>query len=74
MDRFGRSIERGAARIAIVTAAFVVGLAPILAETGPRSRGIPAFALLGCRAALAGIAWLLVTGRGRDQWRESLRG
>ncbi|WP_342242252.1 ABC1 kinase family protein [Inquilinus sp. OTU3971] len=56
----------GAARIAvaIVTAAFVVGLAPILAETGPRLFGIPAFALLGCLAALAGIAWLLVTGRG----------
>lgn len=68
MDRFGHSIERGAARIAvaIVTAAFVVGLAPILAETGPRLFGIPAFALLGCAAALAGIAWLLLPGRGRD--------
>ncbi|MGK9171229.1 ubiquinone biosynthesis protein UbiB [Inquilinus limosus] len=68
MDRFGRSIERGAARIAvaIVTAAFVVGLAPILAETGPRLFGIPFFALLGCLAALAGIAWLLLPGRKRD--------
>ena len=68
MDRFGRSIERGAARIAvaIVTAAFVVGLAPILAESGPRLWGIPAFALPSCLAALAGIAWLLGTGRRKD--------
>jgi len=68
MDRFGRSIERGAARIAvaIVTAAFVVGLAPILAESSPRLFGIPAFALLGCLAALAGIAWLLLPGRRKD--------
>lgn len=32
IDRFGSSIERGA----VATAAFVIGLAPILAESGPR--------------------------------------
>jgi ubiquinone biosynthesis protein len=68
IDRFGRSIERGATRIAIaiVTAAFVVGLAPILADAGPRLAGIPGFALLGALIVLAGIAWLVLTGRRRD--------
>jgi ubiquinone biosynthesis protein len=65
IDRFGRSIERGATRIAIaiVTAAFVVGLAPILADAGPRLLGIPVFALLGGLIVLAGIAWLVLSGR-----------
>ncbi len=57
----GQALERAATRlaIAIVTAAFALGLAPHLMDVGPTVLGVPLFALLGVVATVSGGALLL---------------
>lgn len=61
MRDLGQSLERAATRvgIALVTAAFALGLAPLLSNVGPRVFGLPLFTLLGIVATLTGSAMLL---------------
>ena len=61
MRDLGQSLERAATRvgIAIVTAAFALGLAPHLSSIGPRLFGLPLFTLLGILATLTGSLLLL---------------
>lgn len=65
LDRIGADIRWAATRIAvaIVTAAFALGLAPRLLDYGPALFGIPVTALLGIAVILGGVAWLLVPRR-----------
>jgi ubiquinone biosynthesis protein len=65
LDRIGADIRWAATRIAvaIVTAAFALGLAPRLLDFGPTLLGIPVTALLGIAVILGGLAWLLVPRR-----------
>ncbi|MDH4991659.1 AarF/UbiB family protein [Aquamicrobium lusatiense] len=65
LDRIGADIRWAATRIAvaIVTAAFALGLAPRLLDFGPTLLGIPVTALLGIAVILGGVAWLLVPRR-----------
>lgn len=61
LDRIARTLERSAIRlcIAVVTAAFVLGLAPRLFNLGPIIWGIPLFAWLGIGATGMGCALML---------------
>lgn len=65
LTQLGRSLERSATRlaVAIVTAAFVLALAPLLLDVGPRWFGVPVFALLGLLAAVGGLVSLLWSSR-----------
>ena len=65
LDRIGADIRWAATRIAvaIVTAAFALGLAPRLLDFGPTLLGMPVTALLGIAVILGGLAWLLVPRR-----------
>lgn len=65
LDRIGIDISWAATRIAvaIVTAAFALGLAPRLLDYGPALFGIPVTALLGIAVILGGLAWLLIPRR-----------
>ncbi|MCK9550774.1 AarF/UbiB family protein [Aquamicrobium sp.] len=65
LDRIGADIRWAATRIAvaIVTAAFALGLAPRLLDFGPTLLGIPVTALLGIAVILGGLAWLLIPRR-----------
>lgn len=65
LDRIGTDIRWAATRIAvaIVTAAFALGLAPRLLDFGPTLLGIPVTALLGIAVILGGLAWLLIPRR-----------
>ncbi|MBS7810825.1 ABC1 kinase family protein [Roseococcus pinisoli] len=66
LDRIGADIRWGATRlaVAIVTAAFALGMAPRLLDFGPVLFGIPVTALAGFGVILIGLAWLIVP-RGR---------
>ncbi|HEI8864734.1 TPA: AarF/ABC1/UbiB kinase family protein [Serratia odorifera] len=57
-----KSLERAAVTlaIAIVTAAFALGLAPYLMQSTLRLWGLPLFPTLGGLLCLAGVAWLLL--------------
>ncbi|MCQ9615362.1 AarF/UbiB family protein [Paenalcaligenes niemegkensis] len=61
MRDLGQSLERAATRlcIAVVTAAFALGLAPHLINLGPSVFGVPLFTLLGIAATLCGSGLLL---------------
>lgn len=60
LDRLAKTLERSAIRlcIAVVTAAFVLGLAPRLFDLGPVIWGIPLFAWLGMGATGMGCGLL----------------
>lgn len=55
-----KRIERAAARIAIaiVIAAFALGISPTLMESGPTIREVPAAALAGLAVVIVGVLWL----------------
>lgn len=57
----GQSLERAATRIgiALVTAAFALGLAPYLNAVGPRLLGLPLFTWFGILGTLAGSGLLV---------------
>lgn len=61
IEQLNDSLERAAARlcVALVTAAFALGLAPHLMDLGPRLWGIPIFVWLGLAATVSGSALLL---------------
>lgn len=61
IEQFNEALERAAARlcVALVTAAFALGLAPHLRDLGPSWWGIPIFVWLGLVATLSGSALLL---------------
>lgn len=61
LDRITKTLERSIVRlcIAVVTAAFVLGLAPRLFDLGPLIWGIPLFAWLGMGATGMGCVLLL---------------
>ena len=61
LDKVAQSLERSAARlcVALVTAAFALGLAPHLFNLGPVFFGIPLFAWTGLAATLIGCTLLL---------------
>jgi ubiquinone biosynthesis protein len=63
LEQLSKALERAAVTlaIAIVTAAFALGLAPYLMHSSLRLWGIPLFPLLGGLACLAGV--LLLTLR-----------
>lgn len=67
MDRMARALERSATRlaIAVVTAAFALGLAPTLIATSPQWREMPIFALLGGVVTVVGIVLLVLSLRRR---------
>ena len=60
LAQLSKALERSALTlaIAIVTAAFALGLAPYLMQASPRLWGVPLFPLLGGLACLGGIALL----------------
>ncbi|WP_038209904.1 ABC1 kinase family protein [Xenophilus azovorans] len=66
-DRIADALERAATRlaIAIVAAAFVLGLAPRVLGWGPTWGGIPVFGLLGLALTVAALIVLLWTFRHR---------
>lgn len=61
LDKVAQTLERSAIRIciAVVTAAFVLGLAPRLFDLGPVIWGVPLFAWLGLGVTAAGCVLLL---------------
>ncbi|MFT4268818.1 MAG: AarF/UbiB family protein [Xenophilus sp.] len=67
LDRVADALERAATRlaIAIVAAAFVLGLAPRVLGWGPAWGGIPVFGLLGLVLTVAALIALLWTFRHR---------
>ncbi|GAA5234057.1 AarF/ABC1/UbiB kinase family protein [Verticiella sediminum] len=68
LAELGRSLERTATRLAlaIVVAAFVLALGPLLLNLGPRWLGMPVFALLGLLVAVGGLLALLWSFRRRE--------
>ncbi len=60
-SRIEQQIERASTKLAlaIIIAAFAVGLAPGLLQIGPSIYGIPLFAIIGVLTVLGGILWLL---------------
>lgn len=66
LDRIGADIRWAATRlaVAVVTAAFALGLAPRLLDFGPTLFGVPVTALIGLAVILGGMLWLLLP-RGR---------
>ncbi len=68
LGQLGQAMERAATRLAlaIVSAAFVLALAPLLLDIGPNWFGVPVFALLGLVAAVGGLIALLWSMRKRD--------
>lgn len=67
LDRVSGAMERAATRlaIAIVAAAFILGLAPRLLTLGPTWYGIPVFGLLGLVLAVGSLVVLLWSFRRR---------
>ncbi|MCU4117926.1 AarF/UbiB family protein [Variovorax sp. N23] len=67
LDRVSGAMERAATRlaIAIVAAAFILGLAPQLLALGPTWRGVPVFGLLGLVLAVGSLVVLLWSFRRR---------
>lgn len=67
LDRVSGALERAATRlaIAIVTAAFILGLAPRLLTVGPAWQGMPVFALVGVVLAVVSLIVLLWSFRRR---------
>ncbi|MFZ3117573.1 MAG: AarF/UbiB family protein, partial [Variovorax sp.] len=67
LDRVSGAMERAATRlaIAIVAAAFILGLAPQLLAFGPTWRGVPVFGLLGLVLAVGSLVVLLWSFRRR---------
>lgn len=65
IDRLSQALERAATRLAlaVVSGAFILGLAPGLLTMGPRLWGIPLFAALGVAGAAASLAVLFTTMR-----------
>ncbi|KFJ09291.1 ABC1 family protein [Delftia acidovorans] len=65
IDRLSLALERAATRLAlaVVSGAFILGLAPGLLTMGPRLWGIPLFAALGVAGAAASLAVLFTTMR-----------
>lgn len=61
LDKVAQSLEKSAVRlcVALVTAAFALGLAPRLFDLGPLLLGVPLFAWIGLSATLIGCALLL---------------
>src|SRR2546427_10344858 len=57
IDRLSLALERAATRLAlaVVSGAFILGLAPGLLTMGPRLWGIPLFAALGVAGAAASL-------------------
>lgn len=66
LDRIGDDIRWGATRIAVavVTAAFALGLAPRLIGYGPDVMGLPLGAWLGIGLIVGGLVWLIAPRRG----------
>lgn len=66
LDRIGGDIRWAASRIAValVVAAFALGLAPRLLDFGPAIFGFPLTAILGLLVILGGFIWLLLPRRG----------
>jgi ubiquinone biosynthesis protein len=66
LDRIGGDIRWAASRIAValVVAAFALGLAPRLLDFGPAIFGFPLTAILGLLVILGGFIWLLRPRRG----------
>lgn len=66
LDRLGADIRWAAIRIAvaIVTAAFALGLAPHLFNQGPRVLGAPLPLWLGLGVIAGGLLWLIIPRRG----------
>lgn len=64
VDKLGDDIRWAARRIgvAIVTAAFALGLAPSLMAIGPSLLGVPLAVLIGLCVIAAGLAWLVLPG------------
>lgn len=64
-DRIGGDIRWAATRIAVavVTAAFALGLAPRLLDFGPQLFGTPVTAWIGLAVITIGLAWLVVPRR-----------
>jgi ubiquinone biosynthesis protein len=60
IDRLGRALERSALKLAIalVVAAFAIGLAPELLRIGPSLFGLPLFVILGVAVIVAGAVSL----------------
>ncbi len=65
LDRIGEDIRWGATRlaVAVVTAAFALGMAPRLLDFGPLVFGVPVTALAGFAVILVGLVWLAVPRR-----------
>lgn len=65
LEGIGGDIRFAATRIAVavVTAAFALGLAPRLLDYGPSLLGAPAAAWLGLGVIAGGMAWLLLPKR-----------
>lgn len=62
LDQLSKALERAAVTlaIAIVTAAFTLGLAPYLMQSSVRLWGIPLFPALGALACLGGVSLLVL--------------
>jgi ubiquinone biosynthesis protein len=60
IDRLGRALERSALKLAValVVAAFAIGLAPELLRIGPNLFGLPLFVILGVAVIVAGAVSL----------------
>src|SRR5690606_20291828 len=62
LDRLISGIHGASRRIAValVTAAFALGLAPRLMDIGPRLHDVPVFAIIGLLVIAAGLVWLML--------------
>lgn len=65
LERIGGDIRWAATRlaVAIVTAAFALGLAPRLTAYGPMVLGVPAGTWAGLALIAAGLLWIIAPGR-----------
>lgn len=65
IDRIGSDIRWAATRIAVavVTAAFALGIAPRLMDYGPQVFDVPLLLWLGLGIIVGGIAWLVIPKR-----------
>ncbi len=65
LDRIGADIRWGATRlaVAVVTAAFALGMAPRLLDFGPSLFGVPVTGLAGFGVIAVGLIWLVVPRR-----------
>lgn len=65
LERIGEDIRWAATRlaVAVVTAAFALGLAPRMLDFGPLVFGIPLTAWIGLAIIAGGLAWLATPRR-----------